>query len=72
MKALQGWKTLGFNVIMVIIALTKAVNPDAEVPGEEAVKGVIANSDAAIMAIAAVGNIILRAFTSSAIFKKKE
>lgn len=68
----QGWKTVVFNVIMAIIAGVKIVNPDAEQPDAAAVQGALDVSNEALLAITAVGNVILRAFTSSPIFKKKE
>lgn len=72
MKALQGWKTVVFNSIMGLIALVHVINPGAELPGQEAVQGVVDNGEALFTVILAVGNVILRAVTSSPIFQKKE
>lgn len=68
---LQGYKTVIFNVLMGIIMLVRALNPDATVPGEESLHGAVDALDVALTAVWGVGNVILRAITSSPIFKKK-
>lgn len=67
----SGYKTVIFNVIMGLVALVKALNPDATLPGEEAVHQGVDSFLLGLGAIWAIGGVILRAVTSSPIFKKK-
>lgn len=58
---LKGWKTIIFNALMLIAGLTgAAITPDM---AEEVA--------AAILAIASVVNIILRAVTNSPVFQRE-
>jgi hypothetical protein len=66
---IKGWKTVAFNVIMGAIAFIHALNPTAELPNHEMVQAVFTNADTLIMGVMAVGNLILRAFTTTPVFK---
>jgi hypothetical protein len=67
---LQGYRTVLFNVIMGTLLLIRAAVPGADVPTEGEVGGMldslIGHADAIILLI---GNLILRYFTKTAIFK---
>jgi len=67
---MKGWKTVSFNVIMAIIAAVYALNPDAEKPSPEQVQGGVDAVEVGFAAVMTVGNIILRAITTSPIFNK--
>lgn len=69
---LKGYKTVIFNIIMGLIMMVRAMNPDAEVPGDEVVTSAIDALDVALTMVWSVGNLILRAVTTSPIFKKRE
>ena len=71
MSFLQGWKTVAFNAVMALIAAVKIFAPDSELPTPESVTDMLDISDKALLAITAVGNVILRAVTSTPIFQKK-
>jgi hypothetical protein len=68
---LTGYKTMLFNTIMGVILLVRAVIPDADVPGAEEVSGyldtLLAHADAVILVI---GNLVLRYFTKTPVFKE--
>lgn len=68
---MKGWKTVTFNVVMALIAVVYAMNPDAEKPSVEQVQGGIDAAEGGFVAALSVGNIILRAITTSPIFKKE-
>ncbi len=68
---MKGWKTIVFNAIMAVIAVVYALNPDAEKPSTEQVQGAVDTAEAAWASVVVVGNAILRALTTSAIFKKE-
>lgn len=69
---LKGFKTVAFNLAMGGIMLVRALNPDAELPGQEAVQSAVDNLDVALTSLWAVGNLVLRAVTSTHIFDKGE
>jgi hypothetical protein len=68
---MKGYKTLIFNTLMAVIAVVYALNPDAEKPSIEQVHGAVDTVEAAWASVMVVGNAILRAVTTSAIFKKE-
>lgn len=68
----QGYKTVVFNVIMAVIAMVHAFSPGSDLPGAEAVNSGVDAFLAGIAGVWGIGAIILRAITSSPIFKKKE
>ena len=67
---LTGYKTMLFNAIMGAILLVRAVMPDVDVPGAEEVSSyldtLLSHADAIILVI---GNLVLRYFTKTAVFK---
>lgn len=67
---LKGYKTVIFNLIMGLIMMIRAMNPDAEVPSDGAVTSAIDAIDVALTMAWSAGNLILRAVTTSPIFKK--
>lgn len=68
---MKGYKTIIFNSIMAIIAVVYALNPDAEKPSAEQVQGSVDAVEAGFTAVLTVGNVILRAITTSPVFKKE-
>ena len=68
----SGYKTVIFNVVMGGIMLVRALSPDAELPGEAAVSSAVDAFEVGLTAVWGVGNLILRAITSSPIFGKSE
>lgn len=68
---LSGYRTVIFNVVMVLIAIVKAFNPDAVVPDTEAISHGVDQFLLGFGLLWAIGGITLRAVTSSPIFKKK-
>ena len=70
MKALKGFKTIAFNVIMLIVMGVRVINPEAELPDEAAVEATVNTLDAGLTALWGIGNVFLRGITDSPIFKK--
>ena len=70
MNALKGFKTIAFNVIMLVVMGVRLINPEAELPDEAAVEATALSLDAGLTALWGIGNVILRAITDSPIFKK--
>ena len=70
MKDLKGFKTIAFNVLMLVIMGVRVINPEAELPDAEAVESTVISVDAALTALWGFVNIILRSVTDSPIFKK--
>ncbi len=68
---MKGYRTIAFNAVMAIIAVATIVSPDAEVPTADQVQSAVNGADAAVVGVWTVGNMILRAITSSPIFKKE-
>lgn len=68
---LKGFKTVIFNGIMMIIMWVKVKQPDIEVPGEAEIMQGIDYIDMALTFIWGIGNIVIRRFTNTAIFKKE-
>ncbi|KKK82669.1 hypothetical protein LCGC14_2801100 [marine sediment metagenome] len=67
---MKGFKTIAFNVIMLIIMGVRVINPEAELPDEATVEATVLSLDAGLTALWGIGNIILRGVTDSPIFKK--
>lgn len=66
----KGFKVTIFNAILAITGIVKILAPDAELPGEAEASAIADNIESLwLIGIAAV-NQVLRAFTTSAIFKK--
>lgn len=68
---MKGYKTLIFNGIMAIVAIVHTLNADATLPGADAVQGVVDQFSTWFDGAVLVGNIILRAFTTTPILKKE-
>lgn len=68
---MKGWKTVLFNVVMAIVASVYALNPQAEVPTAEQVHAGVNALEVAWGSVLVVGNLLLRAVTTSGIFKKE-
>lgn len=71
MQSLKGYRTIGFNVIMAILMLARAMNPEVDLPDRQTVEGAVDGLTAGLASFWAVGNVILRAVTTSPIFKKE-
>ena len=69
---LKGYRTILFNCTMAALAILSAVFPDAQLPDGETVNNVLANAEALILGVALVGNLILRAVTTTPVFRKQE
>ena len=67
---LKGYRTIIFNVIMSLFMLITLWSPEADLPSGEEVKGALEQLDLALAFFWGLGNIILRAITDTAIFKK--
>ncbi len=70
MKALKGYKTIIFNVLMSLTMVIRLWKPEVELPEATAVSGALDSLDAALSAIWGVGNIWLRAVTDTKILSK--
>lgn len=68
----SGYKTVVFNVIMGLVTLVKALNPDATLPGEEVVHQGVDGFLLSLGVVWTIGGVVLRAITSSPIFKKSQ
>lgn len=68
---LTGYKTYLFNGVMASIMIVRVVVPDAEVPSEGTVQGLVDNVDAMLVSLMVVGNLVLRAFTNGPVFWKQ-
>ena len=68
---LKGYRTIIFNVIMTLFMFINLWSPSTELPSGEDVKSAIENLDLAIAFFWGLGNVILRAITDTAIFKKE-
>lgn len=68
---MKGYKTIAFNSIMAIIAVVHSLNSSAELPDAAAVQTVVDHFQTLFDSALIVGNLVLRAVTTSAIFKKE-
>lgn len=68
---MKGYRTVAFNAVMAIVAVATIVSPDAEVPTADQVQSAVNGAEVAVVGVWTVGNMILRAITSSPIFKKE-
>jgi hypothetical protein len=69
---MQGYRTIAFNSAMAIVAIIKALSPEAELPADQHITQQFDAVWVAINTITITGNAILRFFTKSAIFKKEK
>ena len=69
---MKGYKTIIFNVIMSAVMIISMWNPGeaSALPDASQVSGLMDQAEAWITAVWGVGNVILRAVTSTAIFQK--
>jgi hypothetical protein len=68
---MKGYKTLVFNGLMAIVAIVHALNTDAQLPDAAAVQGVVDQFSTWFEGALVVGNIILRAITTTPVLKKE-
>lgn len=66
----KGYKTIVFNLVMALIAIVKALNPDAETPDAGAVSTGVDQFLVGLGAVWAFGSIVIRAVTHSPIFNR--
>jgi hypothetical protein len=71
MDKLKGYRTVVFNAIMTLTMIYTLWQPDAVLPDAETVNQTLDTVEAAIAALWGVGNVVLRAVTSSPIFKQE-
>ena len=70
---MKGYKTVGFNVIMSVVMLASMWNQESasSLPSAVEVTNLMDQAETWITAVWGVGNVLLRAVTSTAIFKKE-
>lgn len=68
---MKGYRTLAFNAIMAIVAIVHALNTDASLPDAAAVQGVVDQFSTWFEGALVVGNLILRAVTTTPVLKKE-
>jgi len=68
---MKGYKTIVFNVIMAALAALRILAPESVLPSDVDVNAALDAVDAALAAVLVIGNLILRAFTSTKIGKKE-
>lgn len=71
MQSLKGFKTVIFNLIMMVIMAVRLLNPEAELPDDASVDAVAQALDGTIATAWGIGNMLLRAITTSPIFTKE-
>ncbi len=69
---MKGYRTIVFNIVMMIAMIMKQWWPEAEVPGEEAINEGLDTIEAALAFIWGIGNAGLRAVTNTPIFSSKK
>lgn len=70
MEFLKGFKTVIFNVVMALVTIVLAFNPDLALD-PDAVSAGIDSLFAAIAVLWAAGSVVLRWLTTTAIFKRE-
>ncbi len=70
---MKGFKTVIFNVIMSAVMLVSMWNQESasSLPSAIEVSGLMDQAETWITAVWGIGNVILRAVTSTVIFKKE-
>lgn len=66
---MKGYKTVIFNLLMMVIGVIAVLNPHAQLPAGADVQSAIDASAVAYSAVWGIGNLILRAVTDTPIFK---
>lgn len=67
---LKGYRTIIFNVIMAGLLVIRGLHPTAELPDETAINALLDGILGSVEAITIIGNLILRAFTSTPVGQK--
>lgn len=67
----SGYKTVIFNIVMVVIMVAHVSNPTAQLPDAHEVQGQVDTFLEVLGTVWTLGNIILRALTTSPIFNGK-
>jgi hypothetical protein len=67
---LKGYRTVIFNVIMAGLLVLRGIFPDAELPDETAINTMLDGLLGSVEVITIIGNLILRAFTTTPIGQK--
>ncbi len=75
---LKGYKTIIVNGLVALFMVIKLISPDAELPTVESAGVIVDQADEIITKVQALylgayafGNMILRAITSTSLFKKE-
>jgi hypothetical protein len=66
---MKGWRTVAFNVIMTFVSVYAIKSPGANAPDASVINAALDNVEALIPFIWGIGNVILRAVTTTPIFK---
>lgn len=67
----KGYKTIVFNLVMALIAIVKALNPDAETPDAGTVSTGVDQFLVGLGTVWAFGSIVIRTVTHSPIFNRE-
>ncbi len=67
---MKGYKTVVFNAALALVAIWKIYYPEQEMPGEMEIERAVDVFWEIFSAVAVVGNVGLRAVTTTPIFKK--
>ena len=73
LKALKGYRTIAFNVVMgvtMILTATGVIAPE-EVPGEDVLNAFLDNLEVVIGGVTTVVNVFLRTITDTPVGKKE-
>ena len=69
---MTGFKTIGFNIIMLIVSVGVLIGADtSEISDPEKVKAGLDTMEQALIFAFGIGNVVLRFFTRTPIFKKE-
>jgi len=68
---MKGYKTILFNVVMAALAALRVLSPESVLPSDVDVNAALEAIDAALAAVLIIGNLILRAVTSTKIGQKE-
>lgn len=73
LAAIKGCRTVVFNLIMLLLGMIALLAPETanDLPDATAVHALLDNAEALILALTTIGNLALRAFTDTKIFKKE-
>lgn len=72
MKSLQGYRTILVNLAVAVLGVLAAMFPGANFPTPEDFGVTVDQFVGALIALVAILNVILRAITSTAIFRKPD